>query len=429
MKWLKYPLAFVVIAGLLFLSLILVAMIPRSAIQAQIEASAGYLNINPRNFVYVVEGAECSRIDQYADSVLLNVAYFFESDHPVESVLWANYYERDYEPQPRDLLAAVKGDGAANTQYLRYWHGSIVPVRLFHLIGDIHGLYVFHGVLISVLLLWILILLFRHGLKIEAVALIISMIAVNLWFVPLCLDYTWMFLVCLTASIIAVCLSLRGKDPGLLFLITGIVAAFLDFLTTETITLVIPLLLSLRIGMRQGEAHPWQKVTQCCILWGIGFVGMWTLKWGLAAAILRINVLPYLESSFEYHLHIESDMTPLRFALDSIMRNVNNLFPIGYGIVGKVAVLLGLVAVIVLIYRNSISMRENINNCAVALYLLLGTVPYIRYVAIRFHAWYHYFFTYRAQAATVMALCFAIAEVVRVNRKPTHTEPMPVSAE
>ena len=410
----KYLAAFLLTAGILFLSLLGVAMIPRSAIQGNIEASAKYLNKTPENFYNIIDGADCTKIDQYADSILLNIAYCFDSEHPLHSILWAQYYEDFDEQEPVNLMAVVKGETEANTQYLRYWHGSIVPIRIMLLFWDISDIYLFHGVLIAFLLLCLVILMLRQKAKKAALGLMVSIIAVNLWVVPFCLEYTWMFLVCFAASIAAVLLAAKGKDTGLLFMITGIVAAFVDFLTTETITLVIPLLLTMEIEKEQSSQ--WRKTIKRCVLWLIGFVGMWGLKWALAAVILRIDVLPYLMGNVEYHLHVPEEMTTFRFMIDGIMRNVNCLFPIGYGMPGKWAVLTGLLFLLIMpICFDKIRLKDRINIGRVNTYFLLGLIPYIRYIAIRYHCWHHYFFTYRAQAGTALSLSLIIAELLEIS--------------
>lgn len=49
---------------------------------------------------------------------------------------------------------------------------------------------------------------------------------------------------------------------------------------------------------------------------------------------------------------------------------------------------------------------------------VLGLVPYLRYIVLSNHSYLHEYFTYRAQAATVMALCALVWLCIRDN-KPT----------
>ena len=91
------------------------------------------------------------------------------------------------------------------------------------------------------------------------------------------------------------------------------------------------------------------------------------------------------------------------------------LFPIGYGVGGVIVFFLMALIAFLAVYFDKIRLRQKICWDRVGIFAFLGVIPYVRYLIIHHHVWYHYFFTYRAQAATVMALCFAIAEVVRIK--------------
>ena len=107
---------------------------------------------------------------------------------------------------------------------------SISPTMVMNL----NQMKFFFGVVIAVLLTSLLILLIRKMLVAEATCLGISMIAISIWFVPVSLEYVWMFILMLVTSIVTVMLGVREKEkyiPMLLFL-TGMCAAYFDFFTT-----------------------------------------------------------------------------------------------------------------------------------------------------------------------------------------------------
>ena len=70
--------------------LILSALIPRKAIRQHSLESAEYL-YESELFGYVEDGVEGSCIDRYADAILLNIAYHFDSDYPLQSVMLSAY--------------------------------------------------------------------------------------------------------------------------------------------------------------------------------------------------------------------------------------------------------------------------------------------------------------------------------------------------
>ena len=81
-----------------------------------------------------------SMIDRYADSILLNIAYNYDSDNPLRSVMLSEYYNVPYQNENINLLDSIGGELTANQQYLGYWHGMTIPVRIMHLFTDIRGL-------------------------------------------------------------------------------------------------------------------------------------------------------------------------------------------------------------------------------------------------------------------------------------------------
>lgn len=408
-----------IIVGLVT-ALIASAMIPRDSIRKQVKSSAEYLNSDDEYFYPMVPGTLCSIQDRIADSVLLGIAYYLEADKPVESIVWSRFYWDKNHYKNESFLKSVNEDIPANTEYLRYWHGSLIFVRPLLIIMDVRQIYVFFSLVLAVLLIWLMIILIRNRLKTEAVAYALAMIGVNAWFVSLCLEYTWMFLICFIASIVSLNMAIRNKENhyGMLFLIIGIVSGFLDFLTTETITWLIPLMLIIRIRIKQGKNNNWKLALKSGMLWGIGYGGMWALKWVFASAVLRENVLPYLSDSFELHTSVSTSDSTVKYIFDAIGRNLSCLFPIGYGTIGIViSLLVFMIAVFIPIARNRVSLKKNIRWHQLALYAFIGVVPYIRYMVLHFHAWYHFFFTYRAQASSVMALCFIIMELIDINSR------------
>ena len=51
---------------------------------------------------------EYTSIHYYADSILLNIIYCIDSDNPVESVMWAKYYETVKADINRDFITVVE---------------------------------------------------------------------------------------------------------------------------------------------------------------------------------------------------------------------------------------------------------------------------------------------------------------------------------
>lgn len=417
---LKYIAVFLAVVMFCTVALSSVAMIPRNLIQKNLEKSAEYLTAHDTHFRrYLVPGVASSMVDEVADANLLNIAYFLDPTHPLQSAMRCDcYYIRGHE---NDMFRdAVMGDILPNEQYFRYWHGSLIFIRPLLMLLNIQQIYWFHSVVLAVLMVCLLVLLFRHDFQKESLALILSMIAISLWTVPMCLEFTWMFLLMFIVSIVAVLLALKEEYScfGLLFFITGMITIFLDFFTTETLTVLIPLLLTLRIRKRQGKTKSGKFILKCCVLWGIGYVTMWAAKWGLASLVLKTNVISSIHSNVDEHLASAGYSTQLSYLLSILQKNLFCLFPVSIGFLGAIMIFLAIFFFIFLpICQNRIVLKKEILWSAVGYYTALGVIPYIRFVAIPHHSWYHYFFTYRAQAASVMAFCFIVLELLEYKPK------------
>ena len=419
----RYFLLFLLTAGILITAFIAVAIIPRVAIQKNVEKSAALFSQKEGAFPSTFAGLNSSGMDYYADAVLLDIAWYLEPEHPLESISWAKYYTEDrysYNGFVKEyFIESIKKNLPANQQYLRYWHGSIIFVKPMLMFLDINGIHIIHGLLLLVLTIWLMMLLKRKRLRVESIILLVSMIAVSIWFVPFCMEFVWMFLCMLVTSIITVIWTSSGQEKWLpaLFLTVGMTSVFLDFFTTETLTIAVPLLFMLRIRRRKGQkAGTFKILGESCILWGIGYVGMWTLKWGFAAVCLRQNIIPFVKDSVWEHVQSFEQMGMLEMKIKTLANNFRLLFPLEYGLIGQVLILLLIAAFIVFpVITDRIRLRLHIDRIWILWYLLVGIIPIMRFLVISNHSLVHSFFTHRALAAFVMALCLIILELVEMN--------------
>ena len=401
----RYMIAFIAVLGILFALLLSATLVPRDKVQTNYEESAEFMTERPTSFYFrtYVHG---SKLDYYADCITLSIGYNLDSKEPLTSSMWCSYYGANSNMMNEYFLESVETGIEPNQEYLRYWHGSAAMMRILHLALNIKQIYIFHVVLMFVLAVILLTMLFRHSFKAETAAFILAMVIVGVWYVPLCLEYTYSFLCMLVASIVGFRLALKEKYSwiGPFFLITGMVTVYFDFLTTETLSLLVPLLFILRVCKRNSREKG--------LL--IGYLGMWAMKWVLASVILGIDVMPYVTGHIAERLggKVVGYYMTGNFYLDTLLKNIQRLFPYEYGIYGAALVML-FVAVIFVIpaAQGKLSVRREINGPSILLYACIGLIPYVRYMVLHNHSYIHYFFTYRAQAATVIAICFIFFEL------------------
>ena len=411
-KILKYVLVFVVSVVVLFLVMVGSEFISQDAMRDQVESSIGVLCEKDAVFTYW-KGMPAGNMDRYADSVSLGIAWQSDSEHPFEAAMWCSYYVdrffvTRYHHANYDLRRAFVQNLEGNNEYLRYWHGNVPVIRFFHLFTNIRGMYIILGLVMAALFLSLLVLLWRYGLKSVAIGFIISGFMVSLWFVPFVLEYVWMFLVAFSASIIALIWGRKDKwnRMGALFLVTGIVANYLDFLTTETITFLLPLLILVALRSKSESKAPILPVVRDCVLWGIGYLGMWIMKWVIASAILGINVMPYVTKNIA--LRLGTSQMEEGNILSTLGRNLIGLIPTTFGKIGIIVSVFLFLAwlCVIIVYKKS-----GIRKDYVILYIALGMIPFIRYVVMTEHSFVHFTFTYRALMASILSMCLITCEV------------------
>ena len=396
------------------------ANIKRSSIQEKMEESADYLaGKDSKLFPEMIDGMEQTKIDYYADSILLGIAWQYDDKKTVKTVMESAYYSNERKNVNINLQDAIRWKEAANQEYIRYWHGSNAIVRPLHLFLNIKQIYILNAVILTLLFVLLIWLLIKNRFLLAAVAYIAGLAGVGAVYVPFCLEYTWMFLVMsVTAIIVSLC-AIKGKVSVLpkCFLVTGMASSFLDFLTVETLTLTVPLVLASYIIHNAGAVESKKSIKNafmCSLSWLTGYIVMWVSKWVLASFALGINAFSYVGGSIHERTGGDIGLSLFEYLGGAISKNFMCLFPVGYGIAG---VILTVVLVALSIYFGFSFRNNKVDKRYLAILISLALVPYVRYLVLHNHSYIHYFFTYRAQMVTIMSMVFIIAETVKVRKK------------
>ncbi len=405
---LSYLFLFLFMIGIFLGLLVLAAKIPRQWIEKNAERSAEFFYQEEEMFPLLLPPLSGSRMDHYADVILTSIAYQLKEDHPFTSVMEASYYYRSDREENENFYESVRQGYLANQQYLRYWHGSLVLLRPLLVFFPIPKIYHFHAVVLFLLLLGLCFQLIRMRELTALGAFLTSFVFVFGWLVPFSLEYTWVMLLMLICSNLMVFYISRGKKeiPFRLFFLAGMITNYLDFLTAETLTLLVPLLLWMYLG-RKEERFSYRQPAKAVILWGIAYCLTWMAKWGLAALILQKNILPYISSHVAERMGGDLGIGMGRYLWGAVIRNLRCLLPFAFGDSGYVVgILLFLVgSYLIFVYR-----KEKVEAERIVVYAVLGGIPFLRYLVLHNHAYLHCFFTFRAQMAGIMAGIFLLAE-------------------
>lgn len=403
-----YPIIFLLIVICLLFFMVCSSKIPKEKIRKNVIESASYLDEHPL-FYEMIEGHNETKLDHYADAITLNITYNLDSKNSFKSVLEAEYYGNNHKSEIKNLLNTSKNNYKANNQYIRYWHGTTGLLRIILLFFNIQQIYILNaGVLIGLsgLLIYKLI---KNKLYLLIPSFIIAFICTNSFVVPFSLEYFNMYFISLLGTILLIHFLEKDNKKAIpiLFFILGIFTCFIDFLTTETISLTMPLIILLVYKYKDSKKIDVKKtlilIFKLIFIWIIGYVLMWITKWGISAIYLNVNIKDVVVDNAIKRIS-RSNIIEINFGKPLskfvILRNVFCLFPLSFfnnqGLI--------LFIFIFILFTFLFFVRKQSNNTLSWMLFLIAIIPYVRFYLINSHSYIHYFFTYRAQISTIIAL-------------------------
>lgn len=393
------------------------ACIPNSALEENMLSSGRYYLSQP---VYLSQDGRFLNItDNRADQLLVNIAWNMGRGDPLTSVIDSRHYDGGSFSLNTGLYQAVTQDLAPNAPYPQYWHGSAAFVRFAHLFTDTQGMKIIGLWLLCGLLLINVALLIRKGHWELGLCLLISLLSVQFGNLRLSITYQPCFFLCLGLCPAFVLLEHRGDSAlTMLCVLSGAATAFFDFLTTETLPLLLPLILVVAIRAKEGRltAFPWQLLLSCGLCWGAAYAGAFVCKWALVSLLTGQNhfATGLLAAGKRLDTAPDASLPPF---LSGILANLSVFFGSSRRVdLGRVFWGLAVCAALLALGYVWLKRAEPRRNGALAA-LLLGALVLARFALLGNHSYLHEFFTYRALCATVMAVLTAFVLNIRLPQK------------
>ncbi len=397
-----------------WLFLIIAAAVPNSLIRENMEKSAlVYCQVRP--FAYE-DGEKMNGIaDNYADSIWVNVAWYMGKGNPFVSSIDTKYYDGEQQGQNIGLyLSVVEEDTEANTDYTRYWHGTAGVIRILHLFTDVNGIKYIGFIVAMALAATIMILLIRDGKDMVAIIFFLSLCMVKIWNIRLSMEYQPAFIAGFLFCILYLLYEKKGNQSLLpLAVVSGLMTSFFDFLTTETVTILLPLILVITVRFMDGRIGEWKEnavfiVTQG-IVWLLSYGMTFPVKWILASVVTGENkfaaALKLAEERAGGTVYIPGDQNRFPQIWAAPAANLSTLFG-GTERIDTVPLTLGILLVVFFILISVIFLwkgKEEKRTATILLFLLGMIVP-VRYVVLNNHSYLHAFFTYRGLVSLVLAM-------------------------
>lgn len=421
-KAIKVILTFIITALVLQLVFVCPIFIPRDNLNNNIAKSAAYMS-KGYAIKKIDENKDYTYHDYYADSILLSIVKNFDSKNPLKSLALAEFGKDKNSFQNVSLYEETLGKKIDKEQYIRYWHGSLLFVQPLLLFLDIQGIYKFNAIVLALLFVLLIFRLIRNKEYGLAAAFVFGLWLTKSWMLPISLEYVPTFYVWIISMHCLITMINRGKTEMayLLFLITGMFTSFVDFLTTETLTLTLPLVVLLYISKKRFDKSNKELLVMLdsyAAIWLVGYAGMWAMKWVYSSIILHENTFKYFKSSIAERLSTDagksangSEMTALGSMIKSLRVNFCTMMA-GNSEGVKASIIYTLVAVLVLAIIIYCYKKKSFDWGFLGILSLCGIVPYIRYIVMQNHSIRHFFFTFRAQYITAVVIALIVIEMI-----------------
>lgn len=319
-------------------------------------------------------------------------------------------------------------------EYTRYWHGYLVYLKPLLLLFSWKQLSVM-GILLQILLMAAMaVLSVRRKHSGVAVMMVTGFLFMKPALVLVSLTMTVCWVITLSALIFMIMKNDWLKEKKLypeFFLTVGILTSYFDFLTYPVVTLGFPLcaffLMNHNMDGSKGEGGSREtkgqllktsvlRVIGFCVSWGVGYAGMWAMKWIVADLTLHTGTIRDAVWSIIGRTEAIGGRSRLNGGFYVIGLNLQEY---DYAIYPVMAAAIALVSLVLVIIACG---KKGTGTVLVRLvpYMIIFCIPFVWIIVVQHHSALHARFTFRIIAVAVMAVsCMGLKglEIMTVKEK------------
>lgn len=431
----KYIGVFVILIATFVLFLTMSSMISTKSIYKNVkESSDVLLKEGNRKNIFIPYRQEDMQFDNYTDALMINTAYSIDTETPLYSAFVArknyipnvttNVYEESvgelkssskykYHNEVGELRDLVENENAESFEYSRYWHGYLTVLRPLLVIFNLTQLRIILTIILIMLSIILVIVLSKKANIIVALIFLLGLWSVEYFYLGFSLQGIFVFLIAIISSIILTVRFRKMKYFGIFFFVIGMLTNFFDFLTVPIVTLGIPLTIYFVLLQKDNENISLKQkivdIIKYAFLWGMGYGLTWFTKWVLVDLIYHKNMIKTAIGQVVYR---SVGVEEIKFF---------NVISINYMYI-KVTFVVSAVIVLTSVMLRIIKSEPNITKNLkfkemlqrITSYLIIMCTPFVLYMFLRNHSYYHAFFTYRNLVLMVLGFNLSIEEIFRM---------------
>lgn len=361
--------------------------------------------------------------ETYTDAIMVqNAIERIPGKSAFEHAMWM--YHNDLEEEfwtPEDSLKAYCAGTDTDTMYLheysRYWHGYLVYLKPLLMLFSWEQLSVI-GVLLQLLLMLAVIGLSARKKQLGVAA---AMATGFLFMKPVLVLISLTMTVCWIITLGALIFMLLKNDwlqekrlyPEY-FLTVGILTSYFDFLTYPVVTLGFPLCAFFLINSGELLKEKLQKVIGYSVCWGIGYAGMWAMKWVIADLTLHTGTIKDAIWSIIGRTEAIGGRPRFNGGFYVIGLNLQEYDLIIYPIMAAAVVLVSLILIIIACRKKG----GRAILIQLVPYMITFCIPFVWIIAVQHHSALHARFTFRIIAVAALAVgCMGIQALQEIKNK------------
>ena len=349
-------------------------------------------------------------VDNRTDLLLLNILWNSNRNPNFKSLILMKYLEIG---SPKDSLKiSIEKDIEPNIEYSRYYHGGIIYLKLLLILFNVNKIRIINYIVLGLLTIYLLYLMYKKD-KILSLITLISLISINYFVVPYCFEYYFIFLVSIIMSIISIKIYDKKESYyNYLFILSGLSACYFDFLTCETVSLMLPLFIKVYLDYKNNKFDYKKEIKfiiKSIIIWLLSYSITYLIKWIISLSILGIEYLDKLKYNLE--LRVTGFSKPIENIWNIIIVLLDMmLYLTPFNLIKSYLGIIITLIIITLIYIFLLNKQE---KKYISILFIISLIGIGRMSLLYGHSFQHYFFDYRAYIGLVMVLLLVIVEGVR----------------
>ena len=395
----RYLSVYFIVLFLMCLSLVIASAIPRkvvrdNAIQSIKFLEDKYTNNRPdKKYMF---------FEMSGDSRNVAMAFNMDSKKIIDSSIRMSYL-KDVE-HLFNMDQVLEKESGNSVNYSRYWQGQVVYSKITMVFLPLSNkLYIIQLIILTILFLYLSYKLFKKDI-ILGLSFVIASIGINAFFTAFSVQYFFCILLSFIFSLIALKLyDKNSKYVGVMFAIDGMLTAFLDFLTCETLALTIPLFIYTYLCIKDKKEKVLKNVIKYVFIWGLFYLLTFGTKWIIDMIYFGPSYIKEIFSKAS--IRVGGKKLPFYLGgAKGIMLCLNNIIPFAftkYGFIYLIA--LFLVSLYSLVF----------NNKEYYPLLLITMIPIVRCFVLVSHSIDFNYFVYRSFGVLLMFICIEVVYSIK----------------